>query len=883
MSRLLLAASVTLAIVLTPLAALAQAPAPAGRLRVTVVDQNGGVIPNARVVVTSQNPPAKDDGGRPRVAPPAPIVTSASGVASVESLAPGQYIVQAEFPGFDTTVVRDVRVRNGDNRRTVMLPLKKMTDEVTVGRDKQSSALDPQGASFSTVLTREQIAALPDDPDEMERVLKAMSPPGASMRVDGFTGGRLPPKSQIRSIRLPRMDMIAAQNHGGLNGMMFIDIMTQPGNGPLGGSLDFTFRDDALNARNPFTPVKGDEGLRQGGASLSGSIVPNKSSFALTVQRANQFDTTSLLAAVPGATIAQAVRRPTDRYNVTARFDQALTKDHMARFSYTRTSSDARNLGVGSYDLPERAYSSVTSDNQFRISENGAIGRRFFGESRLQVHWSDAASRSLVNQPAIRVLDAFTSGGAQQAGGRRVVDFEAASDLDYVRGRHSMRTGFLLEGGRYRSDESTNDLGTFTFASLADYQASRPATYTRRTGDPLVRYSNVQVGAYLQDDYRLAKSLLLSYGLRYEAQTLIPDQLNFSPRATLSWSPAKSGKTTIRTGVGVFSDWIGTGTYEQALRVNGVRQQEVNVSNPGYPDAGLTGTTPPTNRYQLGSGLRLPESRTMNVGVDQSISQSFRVNATYSYRRGLGLLRGRNLNLPLAGVRPDLRFANVVDVVGDAASRGHALNFGATLLLLNWHRTFFAANYAIASSETNTTGAFSLPANGDDLSTEWGPTVPRHRVGGSFSTQPIRNLGVSINVRAQSGTPYNITTGVDSNGDGVFGDRPAGVGRNTARAAAQWDLGLRLSYSIGFGTKPASSGGGQQMVMVSMGGGSVQGGFGGGAADKRYRLEFYASAQNLTNHDNLVGYSGVVTSPFFKKPTNAMNPRKAEIGLRFGF
>ena len=47
------------------------------------------------------------------------------------------------------------------------------------------------------------------------------------------------------------MDQIAAQNHGGLNGMMFIDIMTQPGNGPLRGSLDFTFRDDALNAQQP--------------------------------------------------------------------------------------------------------------------------------------------------------------------------------------------------------------------------------------------------------------------------------------------------------------------------------------------------------------------------------------------------------------------------------------------------------------------------------------------------------------------------------------------------------------------------------------------------------------------------------------------------------
>jgi hypothetical protein len=71
--------------------------------------------------------------------------------------------------------------------------------------------------------------------------------------------------------------------------------------------------------------------------------------------------------------------------------------------------------------------------------------------------------------------------------------------------------------------------------------------------------------------------------------------------------------------------------------------------------------------------------------------------------------------------------------------------------------------------------------------------------------------------------------------------------------------------------------------MIAMGGGGVQGGFGGGAPDKRYRVEFYASAQNVTNHDNLIGYSGVLTSPFFGQPTNVMNPRKVEVGVRFGF
>ena len=175
----------------------------------TVTDQTGGVIPNARVTVTAQD-------AANAVTAIAPVTTVESGIATVEHLKPGRYTIQAEFPGFEAATVRDVRVgATGNVRRTIVLPIKKVAEDVTVGRDKQSSALDPLGNSFSTVLTREQIAALPDDPDEMEKVLKAMAPPGAQIRVDGFTGGKLPPKSQIRSIRLPRMDQIAAQNHGG--------------------------------------------------------------------------------------------------------------------------------------------------------------------------------------------------------------------------------------------------------------------------------------------------------------------------------------------------------------------------------------------------------------------------------------------------------------------------------------------------------------------------------------------------------------------------------------------------------------------------------------------------------------------------------------------
>ena len=101
-----------------------------------------------------------------------------------------------------------------------------------------------------------------------------------------------------------------------------------------------------------------------------------------------------------------------------------------------------------------------------------------------------------------------------------------------------------------------------------------------------------------------------------------------------------------------------------------------------------------------------------------------------------------------------------------------------------------------------------------------------------------------------------------------------------------WYMGMGVAYGFGFGGRRAAGGpgGGGQTVFIGGGGGGMPGGgFGGGSADKRYRVEFYASGQNITNHNNYTGYSGVMTSEFFLLPTSVMNPRKIELGVRFGF
>ena len=301
-----------------------------------------------------------------------------------------------------------------------------------------------------------------------------------------------------------------------------------------------------------------------------------------------------------------------------------------------------------------------------------------------------------------------------------------------------------------------------------------------------------------------------------------------------------------------------------------------------------------------GDGLRLPRNTRVSAGIDQRLASRLQSTVTYSYTRGAAVLRGLNLNAPVGpvdsvenvgSVRPDPLFGNVIAVVSDARSRQHQVqvnltaNPGALLPAfnaprINFKRATLFFNYSFARLENNTDGAFSVPSTGD-LAAEWGPGAGdvRHRLNIQFNNQVVRNLLVAFNLNAFSGSPYTIHTGLDDNGDLIFNDRPAGVGRNTERGAWQWTINPSLAYSWGFGRRPNVLPPG---VTVITGGGvpSIQ----NVAQDPtRYRLQVYVSVQNLTNRANYVGYSGTQTSQFFGQPTAVNGTRKVDMGMNLNF
>jgi hypothetical protein len=130
-----------------------------------------------------------------------------------------------------------------------------------------------------------------------------------------------------------------------------------------------------------------------------------------------------------------------------------------------------------------------------------------------------------------------------------------------------------------------------------------------------------------------------------------------------------------------------------------------------------------------------------------------------------------------------------------------------------------------------------------------------------------------------SGIPFSETTGVDANGDGIFNDRPDGHSRNTLRGDNQWALSLYAGYTIPFRRRTVAVTG----IRATEFSGTAISNVAAFSDAVRYRVTLSAQAQNLTNRNNYVGYSGVRTSPFFNRPTAVLNPRRIVFNINFAF
>ena len=433
-------------------------------LQVTVLDETRGVLPGATVTLAGIEASNK-------ATVIAPVSASPQGQAKFENLAPGHYSLKAEFSGFQARTVPDVRIRGGENKQVVVLPIDRLQSSVTVERDRQQAASD-RDVTFGTVLTREQIEALSDDPDELRRQLLDIAGPDAKILIDSFEGRDLPPKALIKSIRITR-DQFAPEVH--FAGELRIEILTQPGIGPVRGNLRSGFYDSATDGKNPLVDATPPAQSWQYGIGLNGTLLSERASFNVNFNGQDSYTTPVLYAATPVGQVARdiPVKSPADNYFFSAVSTTRLRAIRCCGSTCRGRSSAAGTSGSARYDLPERAFATEDSSFGVFIQQNGPIGRRFVSTRGCR---SSAATlrRGLPSKPR-RSSSTTRSRAAARNGGAEPTRATTGST------RSRLRAGHPLDAHRSQVQANrTTPIRTATISAPTRLRASTPSRRARR-------------------------------------------------------------------------------------------------------------------------------------------------------------------------------------------------------------------------------------------------------------------------------------------------------------------------------------------------------------------------------------------------------------------
>jgi Carboxypeptidase regulatory-like domain len=584
-----------------------------------VKDDTGGVIPNAAITLTDSATGATTT-----------AITGADGNYTFRGVAPGTYTVSATFKGLQQNGAVLISVANGQPTpgNIVMVP-ETQKEEVTVSESTNTEvSTDPANNVGAIVLKKEDLDALPDDPDDLQADLTALAGPSAGpggnqIYIDGFTGGQLPPKSSIREIRINSNPFSAEFDKLGFGR---IQIFTKPGTDKFHGQGMYDISDDIWNSRNPFLTVNPPFRSQIYGGNVSGPL-GKKASFFIDLQRRQIDDNGIIVASIvpyalnnnilaPNAFGIQPYNTfqptPQRRFQITPRLDWQLTQNNTLSARYEFLVNDLALTGVSGFSLPSAGYGQSTTEETAQVVDTDVVNTHVVNETHFQYDRERTTETSINSAPTIDVANSFVQNGGSGFGNSYDLEqnYELQNYTSVTWGPHVTKFGLRVRanvigdssekgfGGEYifgggsaygiQNGLSTGQKEQVTsiqqYATLemllnqynytlhdAALLGYGPTRFQQNHGIPYLGVHQIDYGPFVQDDWRVKPNLTLSLGLRFESQTNISDKADWAPRVAFAWSPDNKGgrgaaKTVIRGGFGMFYDRFAVGNVLEAER-----------------------------------------------------------------------------------------------------------------------------------------------------------------------------------------------------------------------------------------------------------------------------------------------------------------------------
>jgi len=383
---------------------------------------------------------------------------------------------------------------------------------------------------------------------------------------------------------------------------------------------------------------------------------------------------------------------------------------------------------------------------------------------------------------------------------------------------------------------------------------------------------------YVQDNWRVSPGLTVNLGLRWEGlnnpqppaeefglpatnpadpggsigldHTVIPsDYKMLQPRLGLAWDPNNDGRTVVRAGAGIFYARTPLLLFAAPITTNGYRQALFFFFQPSpdfiqfpnvLPEAGippddpLNQDLPPSEIFFVDSDFRNSQNQRFNVGVEQELSQDFSVGVDYVFNHAIWQQRRHDLNLqpPVSfdefnrGQFEEQRIDDgyaawwVEKAVGNARYQALALSLKKRMSNNFEFQAFYTLSDNKSHDDNERDSSGSRVSQPENLDVDWGTSARHvaHRFAGYALFQLPAGVAFSTVFTANSGRPYDILAGEDTNGDiqdgadrGVVDastrplieaagqDVPDGLQeRNTGRQPSFFNMDLRVQWGFSF-------------------------------------------------------------------------------------
>jgi hypothetical protein len=991
------------------LGACAQDPAPqasaqtaasrgSGTIRGQVSDPTGAVIPGASVVVMTTSGTVAGK-----------ATSDGVGAYAVHGLAAGTYSVTATAPGFAAFEVPGVTLSEGQARTVnPSMKIQMEQQQVEVETENNTINTSPESNANAVVIKGNDLNALSDDPDEMQNELEALAGPsagpnGGQIYIDGFTGGQLPPKSSIREIRVNQNPFSAEFDRLGYGR---IEIFTKPGTDKVHGNFEFSGNDSALNTQNPLlvgVPEPSYYSWRLHG-STGGPMTRSSSYFVSAFSRYSQnenivtgIDPASITATdMQGTSIDEAFGNTSTRLDISPRVDIQLGESNTATIRETYNLSRNNNsIGENGLVLPNQATNSDNQENALQVSDSLVISPHLVDDIRFQYRRVRNTTTAVSSLPSFTLQEQFSDGGnVQQTSIDHENDLELQNYFSGAYGPHALSFGARLRAypdvnfttggsnGAYIFSTAKHFVGCYQTPAGATPPAScSPQQYTyTKVNDPTAQAVLFDGALFYQDDWKVSPRFTFSYGLRWETQNRISDKDDWAPRLSLAYalgrrSGKQQPKTVLRAGYGWFYErftvpnGFGASTpyLINAIHENGINEQQF-IQTSGilfnrYATTPLssssagssTGRNAPTF-YTIAPDFHAANDMEGAVGIDRQITRAITGNVTYVYSQGIHQFFTDNLSaaaeIPAAqaqshlypAIAPGAPPTNNLQYTSGGFYREHQI---MVTMRTTYRRFSFFTNYTYSNAMGDTGGVGSVPSISSYPGLDYGrndfDVHNRFMVFGNFMLPWA--ISLSPMVVANSGTPFDITTGTDLTGNNQFNARPTyaascsepnamqtrwgcfdtepygvqnpapgtpiepyaanerivpfGLGTGPVNVA----MNLRASKVIGIGPKMEGGsgggpGGGHWGGPPGLNGGGLSGSRGGpGRLDqstsRRYNMTFSVWASNVLNHENLgvpngalsaqqfFGKSQALAGNFFSSPS--AGNRNVNLQVQFSF